>query len=798
MIKFLNLETGYSFDGLWTENQEKGYIFWFPKEQSINLTYTMPIAFVTSSSTPIALSIEANNIFSFICSTENSITDVTYSNEYITVPEKIGNNKYVHVFNIVCSSNNVGEYICKINIGNKGYIRVGADFYGEHEPIYVMLSNMGIELPVAIQKAIYDSNVHEDLQDNILINRKFKELMSNYWDIIANKGSYKSLLNALEWFEWNDQLKIKEIYKYKKADKIFFCDKELISEVTSSVEKYIDDFAKTTYIALYCSLQDELPSYDNEYNPELVQATFKWCTNDIKLKIALFAKFFGLHFLPIHISIFNATAEDTVFTNTIKSIHNGFSSRHDYIGSFNYVQSNIKNDDIFSISNIRAQVSPKTVFGILNTNEFFGVDEFPSQDIILQKSNFNYYTGPGAIIPIELVLSNINQKDFIKETIIEYTDDLNNWKQLKFNTIFKPENNEIKIFFNFLAKSIKKYILHFTFILGSSKTLSKKLIFNVEDLDNVNINIYKVQAKDDSKCFYYNDFLDISNYRYFFKIQNNLETVNDNSLMLNELKASVNSNNLYLSGNNIFVKDNILYINPYYFNQYLPYLQNYDSSYKGIKMNHTVVIKINHSINTDLFSELTDILSEQIQLLSNKYGYLSFIKYGMHSNDKKIIKYVTLVSNKFIQKIDKEHLNKLIEEFITNITKKYDGINLSLIRSDLGFYPQFHNLVKIEGNNIEDYTVKPYEALCCAAEIVKDNEIIPFRYGHMINSFEWIFTNNTTGKQVLIPMSSQKPFVATDETKILSNGYYDVSFKYSLSNGLFNEYKLNSAFRIKN
>jgi hypothetical protein len=47
-------------------------------------------------------------------------------------------------------------------------------------------------------------------------------------------------------------------------------------------------------------------------------------------------------------------------------------------------------------------------------------------------------------------------------------------------------------------------------------------------------------------------------------------------------------------------------------------------------------------------------------------------------------------------------------------------------------------------------------------------------------------------------MSSQKPFVATDETKILSNGYYDVSFKYSLSNGLFNEYKLNSAFRIKN
>jgi hypothetical protein len=200
-IKFLNLETGYSFDGLWNETQKKGYIFWFPKEQSINLTYTMPIAFITDSQNHINISIENNDIFSFITldSTETLFDGYKfdgkpkYSNTISTeVIETPVNNKYIHYFNIACKSENVGEYICRINIGDKGYIRVGADFYGEHEPLYINLSNMGIELSTYVQKAIYDANVHEDLKDDILINRKFKELLSNYWDIIANKGSYKS------------------------------------------------------------------------------------------------------------------------------------------------------------------------------------------------------------------------------------------------------------------------------------------------------------------------------------------------------------------------------------------------------------------------------------------------------------------------------------------------------------------------------------------------------------------------------------------------------------------------------
>ena len=74
-MKFLDLNTGYSFDGLWTEDQSKGYIFWFPNEQSTNITYSMPICLLTKYRDEIELRIEENDIFEFI----------THSNETETI-----------------------------------------------------------------------------------------------------------------------------------------------------------------------------------------------------------------------------------------------------------------------------------------------------------------------------------------------------------------------------------------------------------------------------------------------------------------------------------------------------------------------------------------------------------------------------------------------------------------------------------------------------------------------------------------------------------------------------------------
>ena len=72
--------------------------------------------------------------------------------------------------------------------------------------------------------------------------------------------------------------------------------------------------------------------------------------------------------------------------------------------------------------------------------------------------------------------------------------------------IFKVQNNSVSINFNFLVKSARDYTIKFTFVMGSSKTITKVIKFTVEDADNLNINIYKVRSKDDTDGLTKSDF----------------------------------------------------------------------------------------------------------------------------------------------------------------------------------------------------------------------------------------------------------------------------------------------------
>lgn len=888
-MKFLNLETGYSFDGLWVDDQSKGYIFWFPAEQSINITYTMPICIVSKEQLDdnTVITIEDNDVFSFISHTADSINVDGFNFDgkpkymsTITVSdldcENINNN-YIYVFNIACKSIEEGEYICKISIGDYGYIRVGADFYGENESLYVNLANFGVEIPETIQKAIYDSNVHEDFKDNILINRKFKELLSNYWDVIANKGSYKSLENSLKWFEWGDKLEIKEIWRHLIADKSFFNDEEVMSIFESKLNDSFENYVKTTYISLYCSLYDERPEnigdpeYDSEFNPVLSNAVLKYSIDDIKLKLSLLAQFFGAFFLPIHMSILHAVAETKVFTNTIKTVLGSVMKRNDCFGSFEYVESNIKDDSIYKMTNVRAQVTDATTFAIKwkdpkydkegnvveeYNHTWFGVDEFTSKgkvdESIINTFAVQYYTGPGLILPIEMIIPNQYEKDMIHHTIADViyndhserlhfydkflshadfslnnnfvsipkgrydiylrinnddayayimehgkqpvaniSDNINNdtwilygltdkngnvnpkmtfsngWFvatdiELDSNASFKfvssnksyggkfvscnesikliknVINNKFKIKFNYLIKEAADYTIRFTFFTAAGKTITRTLKFTVEDADNLCINVYKVQAKDDTNGLTYDDFNDTDSCGYLFKAQKKDE--------------------------------------PEYYTQVLPYMLPtnplYDA-YKGIKLSRIVIFDIQNKNDK-----------------AYKYGkYEQMVIRGLMDNDflefdrvddAGNITYMVFVSKYFYADIPQEILDK----------------KFNIIRNELIFLPQFHKLTLMTGLNADNYTVSQYEAVCCAAEINTLYGVKPFRYSHLIDSAEWTFINATDNSMIYHPSTSRAPFVANEKTYI-NPGYYDILFKYSLTNGIADECKLDSGFRIK-
>lgn len=750
--------------------QTKGYIFWFPNEQSVNITYTMPVCILSENVlNDVNITVEDNDVFSLISHTGATTTvdgfvfdTPEYSNSIQLNDYELVGKYNAYVFNVACHSENEGEYICNIKIGDLGYIKVGADMYGAYEPVNINLSNFGVELPDTIQKAIYDSNVHEDLKDNILINKKFKELLSNYWDIVANKGSYKSLENSVKWFEWGDNLTIKEIWRHENCNRSFFADKDIITIFEDTLNESIENYIKTTYVSLYCSMYDELPEYDSEFNPVLAKTVMKWCREDMQLKLSLLAQFFGTFFLPIHVSILHATLEDKVFTNTIKSIVGSVLKRDDCVGDFTYVNCNIKDDSTFKMTNVRAQATNSTLYAVRHIDDdnlFFGVDDFASKGYV-DENNISmfaqqYYAGPGVILPIEMTIENQRNKDFINHTIVDLIYSNHN-ERMHFYDIITAKKRCFDIRFNFLAKEAANYTIRFTFLTGSGKTITRTIKFTVEDADNLNINVYKVQAKDDTAGFTYKDFADKSSSHYFFKIQNE------------------KPNTYYIQHLPYMLPDNPLY-----------------KSYKGIKLTRTVVFDVlNKNGKGHVYNDYELLVIRG--LMDN--DFLEFDRYELiKDTDGNVI----LDENTHMPiKGDLAYMIFVSKHFYADVPHDIIKNEFNIIRNDLGFYPQFHKLTLMQGDNIDNYTVSQYDAICCAAEINNFNKIEQFRYGHLINNAEWTFVNASDNSIVYHPTTSRVPFIATKNNTI-NPGYYDISFKYSLTNGITDECKINSGFRIK-
>ena len=143
-------------------------------------------------------------------------------------------------------------------------------------------------------------------------------MLANYWDILANRGSYKSLINSLKWFEYGDLVRINEIWKHDDEGRVVFGDEELNCILTDDAK--LNNFAKTTYYALFLALQKEKSELDKEFNPKLENITFKWSLQDMSLKMNLLGKIWETYFKPIHLDLYHYTLEELVVTNTIKVI----------------------------------------------------------------------------------------------------------------------------------------------------------------------------------------------------------------------------------------------------------------------------------------------------------------------------------------------------------------------------------------------------------------------------------------------------------------------------------------------
>ena len=344
MIRFIN-KKGEVFDGRnpyvhWAPGQQivqnvfanqYPYVQWAQAQQSTGLWYTITLNVITEYDELTSSNLDPSSIFKFADPTKlvqgstplvlSEILTTSYSqNSQGAVVVFNERNFYVYQILVVCSSDVAGQFTESFTLTSGPdsiTVTVGADFYDEDEILSINLTNRGSDIPNAIQKAFLSNNVHEDKVDGILINRKFKELISNYLNILDNKGSYDSLRNSLKWFEWGENVKIYEIWEDSKG----LIEKELKLVLEDEYKNLLSSHRKTTHLSLVAALQkitdstDIEHALDEEKNPVVENVTYQWSKEDIILKISILGAFFERYFMPIHLDLNRASAEALVFTN---------------------------------------------------------------------------------------------------------------------------------------------------------------------------------------------------------------------------------------------------------------------------------------------------------------------------------------------------------------------------------------------------------------------------------------------------------------------------------------------------
>lgn len=546
MIRFVDVNTGNVYNG------NTPYVHWFEGKQSVGLNYDKRFIILSDKQ---ELEIKLNSDVFYLVDPsklldENKVSK--YDKEYYnlktlktTALNSTGisySEYFIHSFNIIAQGNYVGEITDDLYIDNEHFI-LGADFYDENESLGINLANFGAEISNEVQRAIYEKNIDEQKVDFVLMNRKFKELLNEYINILGNKGSYKSLVNALKWFEYGELTKIYEFWKRPEPNKNYLTIKDLSSIANTRTLELLATNSKTTFIGIGCALNkiktvDGEIVYENKYeedlvgeqllnepNPVLEDNVLLWSKEDMSLKMSLLGNFFATYFMPIHLDLLFSTIEKTIYTDTIKLVSFPKLSRFDYIDNLSQIKCSI--DKVYHLSQVETFTYPNTLFGFENKEkdeidfrdehmEILGVEtSFPDTENMSEKEraeygkayNLQHYKGIGVIIPFkcEVILpsSDVLTYSSIKvyKNYVDYKGNIVNeevFEKENYDIKYEYNDNKATISFNLLMKNVGYYKVQLLFRRSDGFEYVSIFDYVVDDENFPELKMYKLVPKDET------------------------------------------------------------------------------------------------------------------------------------------------------------------------------------------------------------------------------------------------------------------------------------------------------------
>lgn len=547
MIKFIDIEKGIAYDG------STPYVHYIDNGLSTNVYYTKTFVLISDNDIDKTISVKSDSIYKLIQADDEHGYNVDLEKLLVTSTtssyQTTYNGYYIYKFIVAVCSDIEGEVHDTITISDSTEtieMNIAGDFYGEDETALINLQNKGIEIPKQIQRAFYESDVHDVAQDNILLNRKYKELLIEYWNIIANKGSYNSLINSKNFFEYGELLRIEEYYKSIDNDglkRLFARNLEL--EMFDDIYTTVDISAKTTYIGLFCAINDMLKEngtiqYNDTYGtnitldksyplnepvPELVKESLKHTIDDMALKMVLVGNYFSTFFMPMHLDLIHSTIESLVYSTTLK-IQRGITlERSDYFNNIEDFDCSLRTESEYYLRNVTTQTSYGTISNdyidestkLVNgftkyvdadsygRVKIFGADLIapdmqgtrPTNDE-LRNFFMRTYTGVGVLVPVRCTLPTVN---VIRRMIIMIHRSTDGGRTYEFydkmdsrNTVTMTSN---ELNFNLLFTEYGMYHITLQFTQISSVDLINSYVINVHNDTRNEVHLQKLQRIND-------------------------------------------------------------------------------------------------------------------------------------------------------------------------------------------------------------------------------------------------------------------------------------------------------------
>lgn len=192
---------------------------------------------------------------------------------------------------------------------------------GEDERFKLVLENFGKKIDFDKEYIFRESDINEALPDNKILNRKRKELLLEGDSIYPIMGSYKALINVINFFGYYD-LDIKEYFlnvnadspNYNKYTQVLIPRNETERNRVKAAWNLVPSsvYKKTSLFGLFYDLNTTTGEYD-EYGTPIVEDAFMFSPEEVLIKLFGLKDLLKQQFLPLNARIVDITGEGIYF-----------------------------------------------------------------------------------------------------------------------------------------------------------------------------------------------------------------------------------------------------------------------------------------------------------------------------------------------------------------------------------------------------------------------------------------------------------------------------------------------------